>query len=162
MTQPTKCMRLMGAMEFKIVLKNLLFLPIIFICLHFTSCTTPKSQGEKLGHELCDCKKQYANNLNNVYQDYLANFDSFGFTTSQEASQKWQEILNLEKKNYDECTTKVDQKCKEAKTKFQTDVGQMFDPDDLQKAMSNPQKYAKEVAKKQKSFAKNLEKNKEK
>lgn len=120
------------------------------------SCSSPKSQGEKLGKEYCDCQKEYANEREKVYQEFLAKFDSYGFKTRTEARQKWQDLQNEATRKFEECNGKVEEKVKKARAKFPTSADDLMG--DLNNAMRNPQKYIKEAEKRQKEFANNQKK----
>jgi hypothetical protein len=124
----------------------------------FTACTEPESEGKKLGQQACDCQKEYVAIQNQIYQEYPNKFNSYGFKTRTEARQKLQNLQDDAKKQFEQCRAKVEQNVKEARSKFPTSNDDLFDPNYLQKAMQNPQKYAKELAKNQEKFAKNQEK----
>jgi hypothetical protein len=62
----------------------------VIVCLCFTNCNSPKKQGDVLGKKYCDCQKEYAKDMEKVYDDFLAKFDSYKFQTRPEACQKWQ------------------------------------------------------------------------
>jgi len=136
-----------------------IILTVIVGCLFFTGCGSPKKQGEKLGMEYCDCQKEQVKEQETVYQVFLMKFDSYGFKTRPEARQKLQDLQNEATQKFEECKKKVEEKVKKAKSAFPTSTDDLLG--DLSNAMKNPQKYAKEMAKKQKEFSKNQEKARE-
>lgn len=132
------------------------------LCVLFlTACTSPKSKGEKLGQQSCDCQKEYAETQNRIYLEFITNFDSYGFKTRIEARQKWQDLQDEAKKQFELCGEQVEQKVKEVRSKFPASADDLLDPKLLEKAVRNPKGYAKELEKKQKEFAKNQEKVRE-
>jgi len=129
--------------------KVIIILAAIISCLCFTNCTSPKSQGEKLGKEHCDCQKEYAQEKDKAYQDFLAKFDSYGFKNRTEARLRWQNLQDDAKRKFEGCTGKVGQKVQEARAKFPTDISNLLDPKIQKQYMKNPQKYLKEFSKNQ-------------
>jgi len=121
----------------------------VALCTLFASCSSPESDGKKLALQVCDCQKGYAETQDNIYQEFLDKFDTYGFKTRTEARQKWQDLQNEAKKQFEQCSQGVEQKVKEAKSKFPTDLQDLLDPNVLQKAMKDPGKFAKEFTKNQ-------------
>ena len=141
--------------------KRLTIIGVLLCTILFVECSpSPESSGKKLAQQVCDCQKEYAKTQDKIYQEFLGKFDSYGFKTRTEARQKWQEINDEAAKQLEQCKAEVEQRVKEAKSKIPTSVGDLLDPNLLQKAVSNPKGYAKELKKKQKEFAKNQEKAK--
>jgi len=132
-------------------MRNIFMISVVAImCLCLTNCSdNPQKIGEKIGQEYCDCQKDYAKEQDKVYQDFLANFDSYGFKTRQEARQKWQDAQDGAKKKFDDCRGKIDEEVKEARAKFPTDISNLLDPNVQRKYMENPQKYLSEFTKNQ-------------
>ena len=128
----------------------------------FAACSpSPKSSGEALGKQACDCQKEYAEMQRRIYQEFVDKFDSYDFKSRPEARQKWQDLQDDAKKQFEQCGEKVEQKVKEARSKFPTSNNDIFDPKSFEKAARDPMGYAKEIEKRQKEFAKNQEKARE-
>jgi superoxide dismutase len=123
------------------------------------ACSSPEKKGRKLGQLFCDCQKEYVETQNKIYQEYLDKFDSYGFKTRTEARQKWQDLQEDAKRQYEQCQQKIEEKVKKARAKFPTNVDDLYDAKSLQKAMKNPKAYTKELEKRQKEFSKNQEKS---
>ncbi|MDR0833872.1 MAG: hypothetical protein LBN93_06770 [Candidatus Symbiothrix sp.] len=116
----------------------------------FESCDSPKSKGEKLGQEYCECQKEYVEAQEKAYQEFLAKFDSYSFKTRSDARQKWQDLQDETTRKFEERKGQIEDKIKKAQSEFPTDVSNLLDPKILQKYAKNPQKYLKEFEKNQK------------
>ena len=120
------------------------------------ACSSPEKKGKELGEQFCDCQKKYVEAQN--YQEYLEKFDSYGFKTRTEARQKWQDMKDNSKRQFEQCAQEVEKKVKEARAKFPTNADDLYDLASYQKKMKNPKAFQKEIEKKTKEFAKNQEK----
>ena len=130
-------------------LRNGIGLTGLILCTLFAACSSPESDGKKLAQQVCDCQKEYAKTQDKVYQEFLDKFDSYGFKTRTEARQKWQDLQNEAEMQFEQCKQEVEQKVKEAKSKFPTNSQDLLDPSVLQKAMRDPGKFTKDFAKNQ-------------
>ena len=126
----------------------------------FAACTpSPEALGKKVGQQACDCEKEYAEMQDKIFQGFLEKFDSYGFKTRTEARQKWQDMQDEVKSQFEKCQQEVEQKVKEARSKFPTNANDLYDTKTFEKLMRDPKRATKELEKKQKEFSKNQEKS---
>ena len=122
------------------------------------SCTqNPEKEGSKLAQQACDCQKEYAQTLDIIYQEFLVKFDSYGFKNRTEAREKWKDIKENAAQQLEACMAEVQQRVKEARSKFPTNAEEILDPKFLEQAVRDPKGYAQALAKQQQQFAKNQE-----
>ncbi len=124
----------------------------------FAACFSPEKKGKELGQQFCDCQKKYVEAQDKIYQEFLEKFDSYGFKTRSEARQKWQDMKDETKGQFEQCTQEVEKKVKEARAKIPTSADDLYNISSYQKSMKNPKAFQKEIEKKTKEFAKNQEK----
>jgi hypothetical protein len=100
----------------RVILK--LFISGSILCLVLSSCSSPESDGKKVADKFCDCEKEFTEYLNEETQDFINNFDNYGFTSRSEARKKSEELINKASNEYKNCIEKVQQKYSKFKGKY--------------------------------------------
>jgi hypothetical protein len=66
------------------------------------ACSSRDKKERASGQQFCDCQKKYVKAQ--YYQENLEKFDSSGFFTRTETRQKWQDIKENTKRQFEQCT----------------------------------------------------------
>ena len=86
---------------------------IIFLCIVLCNillgCSNPESEGKKAAEKFCDCDKEFASALSNMYKNFINKFDTYDFTTRIEAREKLEDLRDNLYQDYRNCLNKAEQ-----------------------------------------------------
>jgi hypothetical protein len=90
----------------------------ITMCVIFTSCFSPESDGKKAVEKLCDCDNEFTENLGKETRNFIGNFADYGFKTRVEAREKSEELIGKAEHEYMNCIQKAQEQYVKLKGKY--------------------------------------------
>ena len=83
------------------------FFAVWVVSIFTFSCSSPEKDGLIAAKMWCDCLSEFSTNMENVYDSFIENFETYSFTSREEANNKLGEYTQIVWTEFDECEDRV-------------------------------------------------------